>query len=155
MKLNKLIPGYGTLLYMNNHGLDKYYQIDAVNKALEDKKKRYTIDGALFDERGALKNLVREIHQKNYQKGNLNLNLRRKKIMKKAITLTIFSMFILAGCMRQDIYDYYIPLQEISFNIYKQDKNCNHLLYKSINMEISHESLDLRTTEKIQIVNII
>ncbi|MBK6835575.1 MAG: hypothetical protein IPG89_15400 [Bacteroidetes bacterium] len=31
-----------------------------------------------------LKNLVREIHQKNYQKGNLNLNLRRKKINEKS-----------------------------------------------------------------------
>ncbi|MBK6835576.1 MAG: hypothetical protein IPG89_15405 [Bacteroidetes bacterium] len=72
--------------------------------------------------------------------------------MKKAITLTIFSMFILAGCMRQDIYDYYIPLQEISFNIYKQDKNCNHLLYKSINMEISHESLDLEQLKKYKLL---
>ena len=53
VRLDNIIPGLGTCCLIKAWGINKYNSIKKISESLDDPSKRYKIDGALFDERGA------------------------------------------------------------------------------------------------------
>ncbi len=57
VKIDNYLPGYGTALFIFTHGVNTYHNVKQLDKALNDATKRYKVDGGLFDERGAIKDV--------------------------------------------------------------------------------------------------